>query len=417
MAGNPHIVTPVSAAEWKQIREDFPILLRQVNKRPLVYLDNAASSQKPVAVIESIVHYYTTFNANVHRGVHTLSQEGTDAFEHTRTLVKELINARKTQEIIYTKGTTDSINTVAYSFGKAFLNERDEVLVSAMEHHSNIVPWQMLCESKNARLRVIPLLENGELDMEAFYSMLNEKVKLVAVTYVSNATGIINPVKEIIQAAHRLDIPVLLDGAQASPHLKVDVQELDCDFYAFSGHKMCAPTGIGILYGKEEWLEKMPPFEGGGEMIKEVKFEGTTYNELPFKFEAGTPNIEGVIGLGVAIDYLRNIGMEQIAAREVELMRSAETALKKINGLRIFGDVENKAAVISFLIGNIHPYDMGVILDKQGIAVRTGHHCTQPLMDFFHIPGTVRASFSFYNNEEDVERFAAGVQKAVEMLS
>jgi len=388
-----------------------------VNKYPLVYLDNAASSQKPRQVLDAIQHYYSTFNANVHRGVHTLSQEGTDAFEQSRETVREFIGAAKKEEIIFTKGTTDAINTIAYSFGRHFVQEGDEIIITAMEHHSNIVPWQILCGERKAKLRVIPVTAEGELDMEAYRGLLNERTKLVSVVYVSNALGTINPVEEIIAEARRLGVPVMIDGAQSAPHIKVNVQELGCDFYAFSGHKMCAPTGIGILYGKEEWLEKIPPFAGGGEMIKHVTFEKTTYNDLPFKFEAGTPHIEGVLGLKEAIRYLESIGMDAIAAREKNLLQIATEQLQEVEGFRVIGSARNKTSVLSFLVGSIHPYDMGVILDKLGIAVRTGHHCAQPLMDLFQIPGTVRASFSFYNNEEDIDRLVSGVKKATQMLS
>lgn len=402
---------------WNLIREDFPILNRMVNGYPLVYLDNAASSQKPVSVIESFVNYYTTFNANVHRGVHQLSQEGTDAFEASRKIVKNYINAAKESEIIFTKGTTDGINTIADTFGSAFLKKGDVILLSAMEHHSNIVPWQLTAQKSGAEIKIIPLLENGELDLSSLKSLLNENVRILALTHVSNALGTINPVKEIVRNAHEFNIPVLIDGAQAVPHMKVDVQDIDCDFYVFSGHKMYAPTGIGVLYGKEKWLEKLPPYQGGGEMIKEVTFTKTTYNDLPFKFEAGTPHIEGVIGLAEAIRYIEDIGIDLISIREKQLYDLAMTELKKVNQIRIIGTASNKAAVLSFLVGSIHPYDMGVILDKLGIAVRTGHHCTQPIMEYYKIPGTVRASFSFYNNEQDVERLLVGVHKAIQMLS
>lgn len=403
--------------DWAKIREDFPILKREVNGKPLVYLDNAASSQKPSQVIDAIEHYYSYYNANVHRGVHTLSQEGTIAFENSRELVKEFINSAKAEEVIFTKGTTNSINLLAYSFGRKFIQSGDEIIISAMEHHSNIVPWQMLCEEKNAVLKVVPINENGELIFEEYVKLLSEKTKLVSIVHVSNALGTINPIKQIIEEAHKKNIPVHVDGAQAAPHSSIDVQALDCDFYSFSGHKMCAPTGIGILYGKEKWLNEMPPFEGGGEMIKTVSFEKTTYNDLPFKFEAGTPNIEGAIVLGESIKYLQNIGLDAIAARENELLISATKALSELDNIRFIGTAKQKSSVVSFLVGNIHPYDMGMILDKMGIAVRTGHHCTQPLMNIFGIPGTVRASFSFYNNENDVDRLVEGVKKAIKMLA
>jgi len=403
--------------DWKKIREEFPILKREINGKQLVYLDNAASSQKPIQVIKAIEHYYSHYNANVHRGVHTLSQEGTIAFENSRELVKTFINASKIEEIIFTKGTTNSINLLAYTFGRKFIGEGDEIVISAMEHHSNIVPWQMLCEEKKAILKVVPINENGELIFEEYVKLLSHKTKLVSIVHISNALGTINPVENIIKEAHKKNIPVHVDGAQAAPHHKIDVQTLDCDFYSFSGHKMCAPTGIGILYGKEKWLNEIPPFEGGGEMIKTVSFEKTTYNELPFKFEAGTPNIEGAIVLGEAIKYLQNIGVDNIAKKENELLLKATKALSEIDGIKFIGTAKEKSSVVSFLVGNIHPYDMGMILDKMGVAVRTGHHCTQPLMNFFKIPGTARASFSFYNNENDIDCLVEGVKKAVKMLA
>jgi cysteine desulfurase/selenocysteine lyase len=408
--------TAYTSINWDKIRDDFPILKREVNGKPLVYLDNAASSQKPQEVIDAIDHYYAYYNANVHRGVHTLSQEGTNAFEASRNTVKDFINAGKIEEVIFTKGTTGSINLLAYSWGRKFIQAGDEILISAMEHHSNIVPWQILCEEKKAALKVIPINEKGELIWEEFIKLLTDKTKLLSVVHISNALGTINPVEEMIAEAHKKKVVVHIDGAQAAPHVKIDVQKLDCDFYSFSGHKMCAPTGIGILYGKEKWLNEMPPFEGGGEMIKTVSFTKTTYNELPFKFEAGTPNIEGSIVLADAIRYLNKIGLENIARRENELLEKATQALSQIEGIRFIGTAEKKSSVISFLVGNIHPYDMGMILDKMGIAVRTGNHCTQPLMDIFGVPGTVRASFSFYNNENDIERLVEGVKKAVKML-
>lgn len=401
---------------WEKIRADFPILNRKVKNQPLVYFDNAASSQKPQQVIDEIVRYYTTYNANVHRGVHTLSQEGTEAFEATRVAIKDFINASKIEEVIFTKGTTDSINTVAYTFGRAFINEGDEILISGLEHHSNIVPWQMLCEEKKAILKVIPITTSGEWDLTAFDQLLTSKVKLVAVSHVSNALGTVNPVKYVIDKAHALNIPVLLDGAQAAPHQKIDVQALDCDFYCFSGHKMCASTGTGILYGKEKWLNAMPPFEGGGEMIKTVSFEKTVFNELPFKFEAGTPHIEGFVTYKTAVDYLSAIGMENIAAREEELRQYLVQEMQPIEGIQYIGTAKEKAAVVSFLVEGTHPYDVGVLLDQQGVAVRTGHHCTQPIMDFFGIPGTIRASLAFYNNEEDIQLFIKALKRAVSML-
>lgn len=410
-------ISPHDTLYWNNIRSDFPILQQSVNGFPLVYLDNAASSQKPQQVIDSIVHYYTTYNANVHRGVHTLSQKGTDAFEAARKKVQQFIGADSEKEIIFTKGTTNSVNLLAYTFSQQMLKPGDEILISAMEHHANLVPWQMACERTGAKLRVIPMNDDGELLLDHLDQLITDKTQLVSVVHVSNALGTVNPVKYIIDKAHRHQIPVMIDGAQAIPHQPVNVQELECDFYCFSGHKMCAPTGIGVLYAKQAWLEKLPPFEGGGEMISDVTFEKTTYNELPFKFEAGTPHIEGVIALGVAIDYLKNIGMKAIYAREMYLHDLAFEKLNEMQGFIPVGKAAHKASVLSFLFDGIHPYDLGVLLDKQGIAVRTGHHCTQPIMKRFNIPGTVRASFAFYNTEEDVERFIAAVQKAVKMLS
>lgn len=399
-----------------KIRADFPLLQREVNGKPLVYLDNGATTQKPKQVIDAITNYYVDMNANVHRGVHYLSQISTDAFEVTRRKVQTFINAKEEYEIIITKGTTDSINTVAHCYGKAFINEGDEIIISAMEHHSNIVPWQMICEDKGALLKVIPMNEHGELEMEIFKSLLSDKTKLVAVTYVSNALGTINPIKEIIELAHAKNVPVLVDAAQAIQHIAIDVQALDVDFLVFSGHKMYAPTGSGVLYGKEKWLNAMPPYQGGGDMIKEVTFEKTTYNELPFKFEAGTPNIEAGICLGDAIDYINSIGIDAIKKYEDELLEYATAEISKIDGVRIIGTAKEKSSVLSFVVDGIHPYDIGVILDKLGIAVRTGHHCAQPVMDQFNIPGTVRASFAVYNTKEDIDNFIAGLKRALNML-
>lgn len=404
------------AIDIQKIRKDFPILHTKVNGKPLIYFDNAATSQKPWSVIKAIEHYYTDLNSNVHRGVHTLSQKATDAFEASRRKIARFINSAQDYEVIYTRGTTESINLIAHSYGKQFVQAGDVIIISSLEHHSNIVPWQMLCEEKNATLKVIPINEKGALVMDAFKTMLDEKVKLVSVNYVSNSLGTINPVREIIELAHNKNIPVLLDAAQAVQHMHIDVQELDVDFLAFSGHKLYGPTGIGVLYGKEKWLNQMPPYQGGGEMIKTVTFEKTTYNELPFKFEAGTPNIEASICLGAAIDYVNEIGLENIQQYEQELLEYATEKLADIPGIRFIGTADHKASVVSFIIDNIHPYDVGVILDKLGIAVRTGHHCTQPLMDIFCIPGTVRASFAFYNTKEEIDVFVAAVQKAVSML-
>lgn len=398
------------------IRKDFPILSRKVNGYPLVYFDNAATSQTPKQVIDTIVDYYSRYNANIHRGVHTLSQEATDAYEQARITIQKHFNAAKTHEIIFTAGTTNAINLVANGFS-ALLKEGDEIIVSALEHHSNIVPWQMLCERTGAVLKVIPMNENGTLIMEEYDSLLSERTKLVFVNHVSNALGTINPVKEIIEKAHSVDAAVLLDGAQAAPHIKADVQELDVDFYVVSAHKMCGPTGVGVLYGKEEWLNKLPPYQGGGEMIATVTFEKTTYADLPHKFEAGTPNICGGIAFGAALDYMNAIGFEKIAAYEQELLNYATEKLQEIEGLKIYGVSEEKTAVISFNIGEIHPYDIGTIIDKLGIAVRTGHHCAQPIMDFYKIPGTVRASFAFYNTKEEIDVFIEAVKRAKNMLS
>lgn len=398
------------------IRKDFPILKSTVNGKPLVYLDNGATTQKPQSVIDAITHYYTAQNSNIHRGVHHLSQVATDAYEVTRTKLKSFINAAHEHEIILTKGTTDGINLVAQCYGKAFVEQGDEIIISAMEHHSNIVPWQMLCEERGATLKVVPMDKEGNLDLSVYEKMLSKKVKMVSVTYVSNSLGTVNPVKKIIDLAHQHGIPVFLDAAQAVQHIAIDVQALDVDFLAFSGHKMYGPTGIGVLYGKEKWLNAMPPYQGGGDMIKTVTFEKTTYNELPFKFEAGTPNIEAGICLTSAIDYLQSIGLDNIARYEEELLEYATNALSEIPGLKIYGTAKEKSSVISFLIEGTHPYDVGTILDKLGIAVRTGHHCTQPVMDFFEIPGTIRASIGLYNSKEDIDTLVAGVNRAVSML-
>lgn len=399
-----------------KIRSDFPILKREVNGKPLVYLDNGATTQKPQVVIDALVNYYTDMNANIHRGVHYLSQISTDAFEVTRRKVQGFIRASHDYEIILTKGTTESINLVAQCFGEAFISEGDEIIISAMEHHSNIVPWQMMCEAKGAVLRVIPMDSEGVLDMDFYKDLLSERTKMVAVTYVSNALGTINPVEDIIRYAHDYGAAVLLDAAQAIHHIAIDVNKLDVDFLVFSGHKMYAPTGIGVLYGKEKWLNAMPPYQGGGDMIKDVTFAKTTYNDLPFKFEAGTPNIEAGICLAYAIDYMTEIGLDVIKAYEDELLEYATVEILKIDGVRIIGTAEAKSSVLSFVVDGIHPYDIGVILDKLGIAVRTGHHCAQPIMDQFGIPGTVRASIAMYNTKEDIDVFINGLQRAVNML-
>ena len=400
----------------EKVRADFPILKEKVNGKPLVYLDNAATSQKPQIVIDSIVNYYTTINSNIHRGVHTLSQKATNAYEDSRLKLQQHFNAKKSCEIILTAGTTHSINIVATGF-TSLLNEGDELIVSAMEHHSNIVPWQMLCESTGAILKVIPMNYEGELLMTEYDKLLSNKTKIVFVNHVSNALGTINPIKEIIDKAHKVGAAVLIDGAQSCPHIKPDVQELDVDFYVASAHKLCGPTGVGILYGKEEWLNKLPPYQGGGEMIKQVTFEKTTYADLPHKFEAGTPNIAGVIAFGTAIDYMNNIGFSNIETYENELLHYATEKLLQIEGLKIYGTAAKKTAVISFNINDIHPYDIGSIIDKLGIAVRTGHHCAQPIMDFYKIPGTIRASFAFYNTFEEIDALYNALVRAKMMLS
>ena len=400
----------------QKIRADFPILSRQVNGKPLVYFDNGATTQKPQVVIDAIATYYQEINANIHRGVHTLSQLATDAYEASRTKIQNHINAQFAHEVLFTSGTTHSVNLVANGFA-SILKAGDEVLVSALEHHSNIVPWQMLCEKTGAVLKVIPMNEKGELVMEKFDQLLSDKTKIVTVNHISNALGTINPIKYMIDKAHQFGAAVFIDGAQAVPHLKPNVQELDCDFYAFSGHKICGPTGTGILYGKEAWLNKLPPYQGGGEMIKEVTFEKTTYAELPHKFEAGTPNIAGGIVLGTAVDYMNSVGFENIQKQETELLNYATEQLLAIEGLKIYGTADAKTSVISFNIDGIHPYDIGTIVDKLGIAVRTGHHCAQPIMNFFEIPGTIRASFAFYNTKEEIDVMVEAVKKAKMMLS
>jgi cysteine desulfurase / selenocysteine lyase len=399
-----------------KIRADFPILSQKVNGKPLVYFDNGATSQKPQVVIDAIAKYYQEINANIHRGVHTLSQLATDAYEISRGKIQHHINAKFPYEVIFTSGTTHSINAVANGFA-SILKVGDEVLVSALEHHSNIVPWQMLCEKTGAKLVVIPMNDSGELIISEFDKLLSDKTKIVTANHISNALGTLNPIRYMIDKAHQFGAAVLIDGAQAVPHLKPDVQELDCDFYVFSGHKICGPTGTGILYGKEEWLRKLPPYQGGGEMIATVSFEKTTYADLPHKFEAGTPNIAGGIVLGTAVDYLNEIGFENIAAYEHELLEYGTEKLLEIEGLKIFGTAKEKTSVISFNIEGIHPYDIGTIIDKLGIAVRTGHHCAQPIMDFYKIPGTIRASFAFYNTKEEIDIFVESVKKAKTMLS
>ncbi|MGN0310901.1 MAG: aminotransferase class V-fold PLP-dependent enzyme [Bacteroides sp.] len=399
-----------------KIREDFPILGRTVYNKPLVYLDNGATTQKPRCVVEAMVNEYYSVNANVHRGVHFLSQQATELHEAARETVRRFINAHSTSEIIFTRGTTESINLMAYSFGEAFLHEGDEVIVSTMEHHSNIVPWQLLAERKGIALKVIPITDEGELILEEYEKLFTQRTKLVSVAHVSNVLGTVNPVADLIRTAHAHDVPVLIDGAQSIPHMPVDVQALDADFYVFSAHKVYGPTGVGVLYGKEKWLDQMPPYQGGGEMIQHVSFERTTFNELPFKFEAGTPDYIGTTALATALDYVSAIGMEQIAAHEQELLSYAMQRMDEIPGMRIFGRAKQKSGVISFLVGDIHHFDMGTLLDRLGIAVRTGHHCAQPLMIRLGIEGTVRASFGLYNTKEEVDTLVAGIERVSKMF-
>jgi cysteine desulfurase/selenocysteine lyase len=399
-----------------RIRNDFPILARNVHGKRLVYLDNAATTQKPQAVIDRIVRYYTEENSNVHRGVHYLSEVATAAYEGARTTVKRFVNARDEKEIVFTRGTTEAINLVAQTWGRANVRENDEVLITAIEHHSNIVPWQMLCAEKGAQLRVAPVNDAGEVIVEEFAKLINERTKLVAISHASNALGTINPVRQMIALAHEAGAVVLVDGAQGAPHLPIDVQDLGCEFYAFSGHKVYAPTGIGVLYGKEAILETMPPWQGGGDMILSVSFEKTTYNALPYKFEAGTPNIEGVIALAAALEYVGGIGLDAIAAHEQEILRYATRELQKIDGLKIIGNAAVKASVISFTLEGVHPHDIGTILDQEGIAIRTGHHCAQPIMLRFNIPATGRASFAVYNTAEEVDALTAGLRKVIEVF-
>ncbi len=401
----------------EQVRKDFPILSRQVNGVPLVYFDNAASCQKPDQVLAAMNHYYQNSHANVHRGVHALSQEATALFEQSRKTIASFIGAGHDSEIIFTRGTTESINLIAYSFGLSQLQEGDEIILSGLEHHSNIVPWQIVCGMKKANIKVIPVLSDGTIDMDWFRKNISSKTKLVSVAHVSNTLGTINPVRDIIAIAHQDHIPVMLDGAQAAPHLTLDVQELDVDFYAFSSHKMLGPTGIGILYGKSSWLNVLPPWQGGGEMIEEVKWRGTTYNKLPFKFEAGTPDMAGAIGLAAACDYINAMDRQAIHRHEQELLTRCTAGMEAIPGLRTIGQAQDKTPVYSFVVEGLHPYDIGTILDQQGIAVRTGHHCTQPLMDHFHMPGTVRASFAFYNTTEEIDQLIIATRKAVKLLS
>jgi len=400
----------------ERIRQDFPILKQKVHGKPLVYLDNAASTQKPQSVIDVVVRYYSTCNANVHRGVHHLSEKATEEYEGARQTVQRFINSREAREVIFVRGTTEAINLVAASFGRKNVQAGDEVLITAMEHHSNIVPWQILCEEKGARLRVAPISDAGELLLDEFEKLLTPRTRLVAVTHVSNTLGTINPVRKIIALAHARKIPVLLDGAQAVPHLAVDVQELDCEFYAFSGHKLYGPTGIGVLYGKADLLDAMPPYQGGGDMIASVSFEKTTYNTLPHKFEAGTPNIAGTIGLGTAIDYVNKIGLDAIAAHETALLLDATEKLAAIPGVTLIGRAKERAGAISFILDGVHPHDIGTVLDQEGIAIRTGHHCTQPLMDRFGVPATARAALAFYNTFEEIDALVTGIHKVKEMF-
>lgn len=403
------------ALELEKIRADFPILHQKINGKDLVYFDNAATTQKPITVIESLQQYYSLYNANIHRGIHSLAEKATAEYEHTRHTVKEFINANEAEEIVFTRGVTEGINLIAQTYGRAFLHKGDEIIISGMEHHSNIVPWQMLCEQTGAVLKVVPVTPSGELDLEALEQLLSEKTKIVSVVHVSNSLGTINPVKYMVQKAHEWGAVAVVDGAQAASHLKIDVQDLDADFYALSGHKFYGPTGIGALYGKKELLEKMPPYMGGGEMIKEVTFAKTTYNELPYKFEAGTPNIADTIALRKAIEYMQSIGQAAIAVHENELLQYATQQLQSIDGLTIIGTAKEKASVCSFVIEGVHPQDIGIILDSEGIAVRTGHHCTQPLMDTFKIPGTARASFALYNTAYEIDRLVKGLHKVIRM--
>ncbi|TKC06164.1 cysteine desulfurase [Pedobacter frigoris] len=409
--------TSRTLSDWLALRQQFPILSREVKGKPLVYFDNAATSQKPQVVIDALSHYYSYYNANIHRGIHTLAEEATMAYEATRDAVRDFVGAAEREEIIFTRGTTEAINLVAYTWGRKHISEGDEILISGMEHHSNIVPWQILCAEKGALLKVVPVEDDGSLSMSAFHELLSERTKLVSIVQVSNALGTVNPVKEIIDAAHRAGAKVLVDGAQSAVHLDIDVQDMDCDFFAFSGHKVYGPTGVGALYGKRELLESMPVFQGGGEMIKEVSFEGTTYADLPYKYEAGTPNIADTIALKAALDFISGIGKAQIRAHEDELLAYATAELKAIPGLKIIGEAAQKVSLVSFVVEGIHPQDIGVLLDNMGIAVRTGHHCTQPLMKRFGIPGTVRASFALYNEKTEIDVLIAALHKTIKMLT
>lgn len=406
----------VALFDVHKIRDDFPILRRSVHGHPLVYLDNAASAQRPRQVIDAISHYYSSSHANIHRGVHYLSGTATQLYEDVRTRVQRFINAQSSREIVFVRGTTEAINLVAHCYGRSRISEGDEVIISTMEHHSNIVPWQILCEMTGAKLRVAPIDDAGEIVLDAYRKLFTDRTKFVSVVHISNSLGTVNPVRKMIAIAHEYDVPVMLDAAQAVPHQRIDVQDLDCDFFAFSGHKVFGPTGIGVLYGKEALLDAMPPYQGGGDMIKSVSFEGTTYNDLPHKFEAGTPNIAGTVGLGVALDYVEKVGYDNIQAHEGDLLIYATERLSSLSGLRIIGTAQQKASVISFVIDGIHPHDVGTILDREGIAVRTGHHCTQPVMDRFEIPATSRASFAFYNTREEVDVLVEGLHKVIKMF-
>ena len=408
--------TSQSRRAVQDIRSQFPILTQKINGRDLIYFDNAATSQKPSVVIDKIKNYYEKENANIHRGVHSLSQEATTAYEQARHKISSYLNAKSDSEIIFTKGTTDGINLIASSFGE-LLNPEDEIIISAMEHHSNIVPWQLLESRKKIKIKVVPIHKTGEIDLEAFENLLNEKTKLVSITHISNSLGIINPIKEIIRKSHVVGAKVLIDAAQSIQHEKIDLQELNCDFFVFSGHKVYGPTGVGVLYGKSELLNIMPPYQGGGDMIEKVSFEKTTFNVLPFKFEAGTPNIVGGIALGTAFDFIDSLNFEQCQVHELELLRYAEEQLNAIPTIKIFGTSKNKTSVISFNVGDIHPFDIGTLLDKQGVAVRTGHHCTQPIMDFYQIPGTIRVSFGIYNTKDEIDLFVAALNKSIQILS
>ena len=408
---------PPGERSVESARADFPGLRQQVHGKPLVYLDNAATTQKPAPVIAALERFYCEDCANIHRGVHELSARATECYECSRGKVKRFLNAREAAEVVFVRGTTEAINLVAHSYGRKFVGADDEIVVSAMEPHSNIVPWQILCETTGAKLRVIPINDDGELLLDEYEKMLGPRTRIVSLAHVSNALGTVNPVKQIIEMAHAHKVPVLLDGAQSAPHMKIDVRALDVDFYALSGHKLYAPTGIGALYGKREWLDQMPPYQGGGDMISYVSFERTTYNKLPYKFEAGTPNIEGTIGLGAAVDYIETIGLDEIARHEHELLEYATAGLRAIPGVRIIGNAREKAGVISFLVGDVHPHDIGTILDRQGVAIRAGHHCAQPVMQRFGVPATARASLAFYNNRDDIDRLVAGVEKVREVFA